>query len=231
MNAASCVGERGVGDLEHVLGVQLARVREVEAADEDDVVGDRDLRVHVVVDGARRVRRRVLAGEGRARERRPQERLLPRRVAVRRATGGAPRASASRRRRRRRRPSRRSTHLGERREDRRRREHRRGDPDARASRCRSPSRSDARAARRGPGRTTAAPCVAATVSGDVSTLPLCSTSRRVQSCSKSARVACRELGRVDGDDDVLLARPRVARSSSSSRSTPTRRRGPRTCGA
>src|SRR5262249_31735417 len=43
------VGDRGVADLEHVLGVALARAGEVEAADERRVVGDHDLRVHEVV--------------------------------------------------------------------------------------------------------------------------------------------------------------------------------------
>src|SRR3954451_24716189 len=41
--------ERGVLDLEDVLRVHLAGVREVERADEDRVVGHRDLRVHEVV--------------------------------------------------------------------------------------------------------------------------------------------------------------------------------------
>src|ERR1700704_4425143 len=71
------VCERLVGDLEPVLGVSLAPLRKVEAADEDDVVSDRDLGMHVVVHGAGRVRRRVLAGERRAYERRTQQRLLP----------------------------------------------------------------------------------------------------------------------------------------------------------
>ena len=47
------VGELGVAELEHVLGVHLARAREVERAGEDGVVGDRDLGVHEVVDGVR----------------------------------------------------------------------------------------------------------------------------------------------------------------------------------
>src|SRR5205807_3130434 len=54
--------ELGVVQLENVLRVHLTRVREVEAADEGDVVGDGDLRVHVVVDAARAVGRRALAG-------------------------------------------------------------------------------------------------------------------------------------------------------------------------
>ncbi len=57
------VGQRGVLDLEHVLGVLLARAREVVRADEDDVVDDRDLRVHEVVKAARVVGLRVLAVE------------------------------------------------------------------------------------------------------------------------------------------------------------------------
>ena len=36
------VGQIRIGDLEDVLGVQLAGVGQVEAADEDDVVRDRD---------------------------------------------------------------------------------------------------------------------------------------------------------------------------------------------
>src|SRR2546423_5247542 len=75
--AGEAVGQVGIGDLEDVFGVQLARVGEVEAAYEDDVVRDRDLGVHVVVDGSGRVGRRVLAREGRPGERRPHERLLP----------------------------------------------------------------------------------------------------------------------------------------------------------
>ena len=43
------VGDRCVVDLEHVLGVALARAGEVERADERDVVGDDDLGVHEVV--------------------------------------------------------------------------------------------------------------------------------------------------------------------------------------
>src|SRR6478736_7473951 len=76
------VGNLRIFELEHVLGVQLTGMREVEAADEDRVVGNRHLRVHVVVHGARRVRRRDLAGEGRAGERRPQQRRLPLRIPV-----------------------------------------------------------------------------------------------------------------------------------------------------
>ena len=56
MNAASCVGERGVLDLEDVLRVLLAGARDVVGPREHDVVADDDLRVHVVVDGAGGVR-------------------------------------------------------------------------------------------------------------------------------------------------------------------------------
>ena len=47
------VGELRVRDLQHVLGVLLARPREVERAEEHGVVGDRHLGVHVVVDARR----------------------------------------------------------------------------------------------------------------------------------------------------------------------------------
>ena len=70
--------QRRVVDLQHVLGVLLARVREVEAAEEDDVVGDGDLRVHVVVHGARAPRRRALAGEAARPDHAEEERELPR---------------------------------------------------------------------------------------------------------------------------------------------------------
>ena len=63
------LGQCRVVDLQHVLGVLLARVGEVERAEEDDVVGNRQLRVHVVVDGARAPRRRALACEARPRRR------------------------------------------------------------------------------------------------------------------------------------------------------------------
>src|ERR671915_1062393 len=43
------IREVGVLDLEHVLGVALAGTREIEATEEDEVVGHRDLRVHEVV--------------------------------------------------------------------------------------------------------------------------------------------------------------------------------------
>src|SRR6266542_3209872 len=72
----------GVLDLEHVLGVLLAGVGEIEAADEDVVVADRHLRVHVVVHGAGRVRGRPLAVEVAAVHQEQEGRLLPRRVPV-----------------------------------------------------------------------------------------------------------------------------------------------------
>ena len=57
------LGQLRVVQLEHVLGVALARAREVERADEHGVVGDRDLGVHEVVDRGRPPRGRVLARE------------------------------------------------------------------------------------------------------------------------------------------------------------------------
>src|SRR5687767_14856571 len=44
--AGEALGQGGVFDLEHVLGVPLAGAREVEAPREDHVVDDRELRVH-----------------------------------------------------------------------------------------------------------------------------------------------------------------------------------------
>ena len=76
------LGERRVVDLEHVLGVPLARAREVERADEHGVVGDRDLGVHEVVDRGRPPRGRVLAREREQRERLGEQRDLPGRDAV-----------------------------------------------------------------------------------------------------------------------------------------------------
>src|SRR5215204_3869889 len=59
------LGEGRVVELEYVLRVLLARAREVEAADEDDVVGDGDLGVHEVVRRPLRLpRSRRLPGEG-----------------------------------------------------------------------------------------------------------------------------------------------------------------------
>ena len=49
--AASCSASSGICDLEHVLRVQLARSRQVEAPQEDRVVGDGQLHVHEVVVG------------------------------------------------------------------------------------------------------------------------------------------------------------------------------------
>src|SRR5262245_53471288 len=71
------VGKLGVRDLEDVLRVLLARVREVEAAEEDDVVSDRDLRVHVVVHRALGPWRRPLAREQSGLEDALEQRDLP----------------------------------------------------------------------------------------------------------------------------------------------------------
>ena len=76
------VGQLGVVELEHVLGVHLARAREVERADEDGVVGDRHLRVHEVVDRRRAPRRRGLARERQQAEGLREQRDLPCRAAV-----------------------------------------------------------------------------------------------------------------------------------------------------
>ena len=101
------VGERGVLDLEHVLRVLLARMGEVEGADEDGVVRDRDLRVHEVVHRPGRPRRRRLAGEAAVLEQEAQRRRLPARVPVLVPLEEHLVRSASRRRPRRGRPSRR----------------------------------------------------------------------------------------------------------------------------
>ena len=115
MNAAIRVGQRGVVDLQHVLGVLLARAREVERADEHHVVGHRDLRVHVVVDASGAYGVEGLPGKSAALEHLRQERALPGRAAVRRPLVEDLRRSAWRRRRpsRSTRPS--AAHLGERR--------------------------------------------------------------------------------------------------------------------
>src|ERR671915_187091 len=64
-------------DFEHVLRVLLARAREVEAARENDVVGDGHLRVHEVVRRSFGLPgRRRFAGEGRG-KRTLQQRKLP----------------------------------------------------------------------------------------------------------------------------------------------------------
>ena len=153
MNAGEAVGERGIRDLEHVLGVQLAGVGEVEAADEDDVVGDRHLRVHVVVHRAGAVRassacpRRAPASSAVRRSGSFQE-AFPfschwrstswtwvRSTTPARSTlpseatwASVPRIGAGA-------------------------DHGRGDPDPAAWPCRSPSRSGGRASRRGRGKT------------------------------------------------------------------------------
>src|SRR5207248_463663 len=69
-------------DLQHVLRVLLAGVGEIEAADEDDVVTDDDLGVHVIVHGAGGIGRRMLAGEVPALQDETERRRLPRSVPV-----------------------------------------------------------------------------------------------------------------------------------------------------
>ena len=76
------LGDLCVTDLEHVLGIHLARVREVEAADERDIVGDGDLRVHEVVHRVGSPLRRRLAGEAGGFEETAERRDLPARVPV-----------------------------------------------------------------------------------------------------------------------------------------------------
>jgi hypothetical protein len=57
------LGQLGVVQLEHVLGVLLAGAGEVEGAGEDPVVGDGDLGVHEVVHRLGSPARRRLAPE------------------------------------------------------------------------------------------------------------------------------------------------------------------------
>ena len=71
-------------DLEHVLGVALARAREVERADERDVVGDDDLGVHEVVHDSGVQRVEGLPANGAAVSTVSQQRDLPGADAVRR---------------------------------------------------------------------------------------------------------------------------------------------------
>ena len=97
---------------------------------------------------------------------------------------------------------------------------------ARADRLRDPVRERPR---RGPGVNQAPR--RRRVTGRGSTKPLCSTSPRRQSCSKSSVNAFASAGESTIDDHVLLRATTSRRSSSSSRSRPTRRRGRRTCGA
>ncbi len=87
-----------------------------------------------------------------------------------------------------------------------------------AAPCRSPSRSDARAVSPRPGQNQARTLVSATSIGrgvDLAAVPDVPT--RPELLEVDA-VACRELGRLHGEDHVLLARPRVDR--------PVRRAGP-----
>src|SRR5918999_1701304 len=76
------VRQLGVLQLEHVLGVALARARQVERAGEDPVVRDRDLRVHEVVRRLRGVARGGLAAEVGVLEHRAEDRDLPGGAAV-----------------------------------------------------------------------------------------------------------------------------------------------------
>src|SRR6185312_9689054 len=71
------VGDRCALDLEDVLGVALAAVREVEAADVGVVVGDKDLRVHEVVYRALSLRGRALRPEARVRDHGVEGAYLP----------------------------------------------------------------------------------------------------------------------------------------------------------
>src|SRR5256886_9413917 len=64
-------------DLDHVLGVALAAVREVEAADVDVLVGDQDLGVHEIVHGVLRVGDGPLAPESRGTDHCVEGRDLP----------------------------------------------------------------------------------------------------------------------------------------------------------
>src|ERR671924_1238936 len=77
------VGELGAAQLEDVLGVSLARAREVEAPEERGVIRDDDLRVHEVVHRRGRPRRRDLPAELAALEDAAKQRDLPLADAVR----------------------------------------------------------------------------------------------------------------------------------------------------
>src|SRR5688500_11522653 len=79
--AGEPLGQGGVFDLEHVLRVALARAREVEAPREDDVVDDRELRVHEVVQRPGAVGSGRLSRD-RGRKSLFEQRELPRGVAV-----------------------------------------------------------------------------------------------------------------------------------------------------
>ena len=77
------VGQLGVADLEDVLGVELARMREVVAPREDVVVRNGELRVHEVMDVvAVAVRGRGFPGEAPVREHAGNQRQLPLGVSV-----------------------------------------------------------------------------------------------------------------------------------------------------
>src|ERR1700736_65691 len=70
-------------DLDHVLGVLLTAVREIEATRVDVIVGDQDLGVHEIVDSTYRVRRRALRAELRRSDDAVERRDLPRRRRLR----------------------------------------------------------------------------------------------------------------------------------------------------
>src|SRR2546423_4095758 len=76
------LGQGGIRDLEDVLRVLLAGVGEVEAPDEDDVVGHGHLGVHVVMDGPWEVGSRALPRKGGSRQHGTEQRLLPAGVPV-----------------------------------------------------------------------------------------------------------------------------------------------------
>src|SRR3954453_22545180 len=195
-------GELWILKLEHVLGVQLAGVGEIEAAHEDGVVGHGHLRMHVVVHRARGVRRRDLAREGCAGERRTQKRRLPLRVAVLVPLlehlcdlGGVDHAGEVDL------PVR--GDLRERSEDRRRADHRRGDPDpppGRADRLRDPVCELITAARAEPG-------AHAVHRRGVDLAAAVDLARRPELLEVLA-VTGRDRRRVDGQDHVLLPLPR-----------------------
>src|SRR5438309_4673842 len=71
------IGHLSVLDLDHVLGVALAAVREIEATDVDVPVRDQDLGVHEIVHGVLRIRNGSLAPESGGADRRVEGRDLP----------------------------------------------------------------------------------------------------------------------------------------------------------
>ena len=208
-NRASRSAIFGVADLEHVLRVHLARVREVEAADERDVVGDRDLGVHEVVHGVRRPLGRRLAGEPGDLEEAAKRRHLPARVPVQvplvedavdlRVVDDAADVDLSV-----------GADLGQRPEDRPRAEHGRGDPDPPlrlADPLRDPVRERLAVLGREPGPHldpvhVDRPRLDVTRADHVAGLP---------ELVEVEAVGVRELGRLDDRDHVLLPRPRVLR--------------------